>query len=376
MDPIFEPGSLFDACYRGDLPLLEKLYSEGHELNCYTDVKIDYKKSIESAPTKYYEHPGNFKFICQAVTPLMVAARSTSGANLKTVQWLIEHGAWLYTTSVGGVTAAWYAASRSDWYGFDSPDKSSASDRAARLAYLLDCGLDPDETTINGRSLLVESCFGGDSERVRVLLDRGVKPTLDRSYRAMLNAQWINITTEGIPPMGGNEPQGHVWAHQIPLFAASMGGNTDCIQLLLDSGGDPNEREGHGFTALAYAATRAAVETLHGKGTRPLSAAEIAKNDADELDIVLSLEKLTDIHFSAAQALLDIGVPLERIDRDGLGRREGFLNAKAREDSSPSVQARLDRDVPIEIINSEEKAKAERLLKIEKVLAWLDSKNH
>lgn len=206
------------------------------------------------------------------LTPLMVAARSVDGAGVATLQWLLDHGADLRAVSEAGVTAAWYAAGKGGRWAFH--DYTPCPDFVDRLRFLLDRGLDPNETSDNGRSMLTEACGVGDAARVRLLLERGASPKassadIDRSnasHAEMLSSfnvyadnPEMHEFVEGFMPHFDTDARE---SYSIPLFLAAASGSADCVAALLKAGADLRERDASGATALMHAGSVDVVNAL------------------------------------------------------------------------------------------------------------------
>ena len=142
------------AASTGDVAELGRLLALGADINAPMDLAEDY---------------GLFY---KGLTPLMIAACSDLGATVETIGWLIDQGADISIQSAGGVTAAWYAAGKG--IVMKQIDDIAISDQAERLRIFLSAGLDPNETSANGRSLLTEACIAGAPTRVALLLEQGV----------------------------------------------------------------------------------------------------------------------------------------------------------------------------------------------------------
>lgn len=242
---------IFCAARLGDLAALQQLLDEGANINDRTDIAADHGLYL------------------QQLTPLMVAARSADGASVDTLRWLIDHGADLYTHSAGGATAAWYAAG--DGRALVEEQYTSRPEHVDRLRFLLDAGLDPNETVGYGQSLLTEACSVGDPARVALLLKRNVNltPVLDKgTYQKLAYLRRD----------GENQWADRPHSFQIPLFCAAEAGSAACIQLLLAAGADVHARDDGGATALMYAANAETISVLLAAGS------DVAATDAMDRD--------------------------------------------------------------------------------------------
>ncbi|MCW3052693.1 MAG: hypothetical protein JWN14_1863 [Chthonomonadales bacterium] len=297
--PIPEEPPFHRAARLGDIATLERLI-ESVDINARMDL--------------YVGHGGYLS----GVTPLMIAARSLDGANVHTLAWLLEHGADLYAKSDGDTTAAWYCAGAGGRWELPFP---LVSDQVERLRFLLDAGLDPQETSSNGRSLLVEACSIGDPARVKLLLDRQVPPTpsvtpaedIER-YASVEAAGLTNAALE----LHKAALSGTWYSFQIPLFCAAESGSAECVQLLLDAGAEVEIMDSMGLTALAHAGSPEVLHTLISAGA-DLHAKLGRSGEEDVLGQILEgAGTSAHLHgpgrFAVAQALLDAGAPLDHTD--------------------------------------------------------------
>lgn len=298
MTELYEPP-FHRAARLGDIPELERLLGD-----CDIDARIDL--AVDNGPN------------LRGITPLMAAARSIDGADVSTLAWLLDHGADLYATSEGEVTAAWYSAGSGGRWEFHP--WRLVPNHVDRLRFLLDAGLDPQETSFNGRSLLVEACGVGDPARVRLLLERNVPaipvPASEDNVRLQVRA-WGRPMQELFPPAAGSQ----FYSFQIPLFCAATSGSAECVQLLLDAGVDVNALDSGGDPALAYAGSPEVVRTLLTAGAR----FDLHDGSEDVLAKVLSGAACDGNlcgpgRFAVANALIDTGAPLEYTDKYGATR--------------------------------------------------------
>lgn len=256
------------AARLGDLPALERLLAEGADIELRHDADKEHGSQLRQ------------------LTPLMTAARSIDGATDETILWLLERGASLHAVSGGGVTAAWYAAGKGGRWHFDP--WRLAPGHAARLKVLLDAGLDPNEASCTGRSLLSEACYAGDPDAVKLLLERNVSPE-PVPARPNKRNDFRSIYGYAVPASA------KLSTEQIPLFGAVESGSVECVELLL------------------------------AKGAR---LDHLSKYDDDLLDVALSKEdhyaetfkEPSSAYVTIAELLLDAGVPLDRKRSDGATR--------------------------------------------------------
>lgn len=271
-------AKLHRAASQGDIPTMERLIAEGVDINARPLTEL-----------------GDGDYAGEGLTPLMVAALSTEGANVDTLAWLLDHGADLNALSHWDVTAVWYAAGTGDRSTIPPGEKKPGD--VDRLRILLDRGGDPNETMSNGKSLLVEACEAADPARVQLLLERGASPLWETEAPAE-------------------------WGFERPLFAASESGCVACIQLLLDAGVDPNEATQRGETALMSVTSPEAARLLIAAGARVDASNDyddvlghILQTAADEADDEAGSDE-PDAHavakaFAVADVLLEAGAPLD-----------------------------------------------------------------
>ncbi|NJK67828.1 MAG: hypothetical protein HC941_16015 [Microcoleus sp. SU_5_3] len=265
----YEPP-LHRAARLGNLAELQQLIVQGANINSRADIATN---------------SGSF---FSQLTPLMVAAGSYDGATVETLRWLIEHGADISARSQGGTTAAWYASGNA---GCLESDKSLVMhDRVQRLEYLLDRGLDPNECSNNGRSLLSEACRVGDRACVSLLLQRGATAA---------------------PQSESAEP---LSSYQIPLFCAAESGSAECVRLILEAGANPNTLDDFHSSALTYAGSREVALILIDAGTE----LHVTDNYGDDaFQEMLQNRDRGSERFEVARILLDAGADIERRDEYG-----------------------------------------------------------
>ena len=257
------------AAYFGDLTELERLVFKGTDINIRADLSSTH---------------GSF---FRQLTPLMIAAGSNNGATVKTLKWLIEHDANIYARSLAGVTAAWYAAGNIELLQPHEPKFNN--ENVLKLEYLLDLGLDPNESSSNGRSLLTEACRVGDPSRVQLLLERGAKSKF----------------VEKVNP------------YIIPIFRAAQSGSVECVRLILEQGTSPNTRDDTNRTALAYAGNAGVAEILINAG------ADINTIDSygkDAFQVILEDRLRGSERFEIEKVLLNAGVNIDYVDKSGDSR--------------------------------------------------------
>ncbi|MCR9218286.1 MAG: ankyrin repeat domain-containing protein [bacterium] len=291
-----EPA-MHQAAKIGDVDELSSLLSAGADIEERADIEFDH---------------GGFLY---GLTPLMVAARSVNGASVETLKWLVEHGADPMARSVGGVTAAWYAAGDGGrWY----PCESAVLDHMERLRYLLDLGIPVTDGSDHGRTLLIEACRAGDPDRVRLLLERGASadadPALADTMPRMPEMPWDALLAKS------DVPRGQIMHFAIPIFAAAESGSADCARLLLDAGVDANTRDDEGRTPLMKARGDGVVRTLVDAGADLQARSSRGKDVLDELLNDADSESEREGVFAAARAMLDLGVNAEALDAKRFSR--------------------------------------------------------
>lgn len=311
-------SALHRAARLGDLIELDRLLAAGADINARADLEYDHGAFLRQ------------------LTPLMIAACSNDGATVATLRWLVERGADWRAQSEGGVTAAWYAAGEARWWL--RPARAAATDRAARLQYLLDLGLDPQEQADNGRSLLVEACRAGDPARVALLLARGAAavPHYDVEQRRQSAARDIArhramMIEAGVPAESVDEYTARIFpqpnclsSYEIPLFCAAESGAAECVRMILAAGAAPDTRDNSDRTPLMCVKSAAAARVLIEAGA-DLRAVESFGHDV--LDVVLRDREPNEAGaMEVAQALIDAGVELDRPDANGWSRlyRQAF----------------------------------------------------
>lgn len=257
------------AAYFGDLIKLEQLVSKGTDINSRADLSSTH---------------GSF---FRQLTPLTIAAGSTNGATVKTLKWMVEHNANIYAKSLAGVTAAWYAAGNIELLQLHEPKFNN--ENVLKLEYLLDLGLDPNESSSNGRSLLTEACRVGDPSRVQLLLERGAEVK----------------TIEKVNP------------YIIPLFCAAQSGSVGCVRLILEQGISPNSKDDTNRTALAYAGNAEVAEVLINAG------ADINTIDSygkDAFQVMLEDSLRGSERFKIGEVLINAGVDINHLNELGYSR--------------------------------------------------------
>jgi len=311
-----DPEPLIHRAARlGDLAELQLLLADGVDLNERADLD-------------------NRNAFLGGLTALMVAARSDDGASWQTLDWLIRHGADLHAKSHAGVTAAWYAAGNGG--RLQRPKSIENAEGAARLRYLLDAGLDPNEGSGTGRSLLTEACSVGDPERVALLLARNarVDPPVDmdqvRFRRELRYEEFRRLGRESGAPEERieaefkryfPEPKGHLSSSQIPLFCASESGSAECVQLILAGGADPDSRDLLDHTPLVVARSPEVARALINHGA-DINAVDSLGEDVMNL-ILRDHERFeADAHTWSAVAseLVKAGADIERRNKYGWTR--------------------------------------------------------
>lgn len=280
------------AARKGDIETLACLLNNGADINTRADIEFDNGSLLKD------------------LTTLMVAARSIDGATVETLQWLVDHGADIHARSAGDCTAAWYAAGHGGRWEFHQ--KATTPDHADRLRYLLDNGADPNDCSSNGRSLLTEASRAGDPVRVRLLLEYGASPAGSGN------------STRDSPSQDGfadDVVADNAYSFEIPIFCAAESGSSECVQLLLDAGADPNTRDSSNATPLMYASSPEVARILLSAGA-DLQAVD--ESDADVLQVML--EDCCDIgvcahdRLATARILIEAGSDIHRINESGWSR--------------------------------------------------------
>ena len=293
------------AARKGDIEALACLLNDGADINTRADIEFDNGALLKD------------------LTTLMVAAHSIDGATVETLRWLVDHGADIHARSAGDCTAAWYAAGHGGRWEFHS--NATTPDHADRLQYLLDNGADPNEGSSNGRSLLTEACRAADPARVRLLLEYGASPAGNScssrdspSRDSFAVADHDNDTTRVDHVFSGNP-----YSFEIPIFCAAESGCSECVQLLLDAGGDPNTRDSSNATPLMYAGSPEVARILLTAGA-DLEAVD--EYDADVLQVMLEDRCYIGVcardRLAVARILIDAGADIHRVNDSGWSRLE------------------------------------------------------
>lgn len=291
------------AARKGDIEALTALIAQGADINQTANLEHDNGPHLN------------------ALTTLMVAARSIDGATVETLRWLVEHGADIHARSAGGNTAAWYAAGHGARWEFHR--KAVTPDHTERLRYLLDLGLDPKERNFIGRSLLTEACEAGDPARVAILLERGAPAGVGdkQSLRPTIMQQLSEVTQDSDLTDPGSVPAGEADSYEIPLFCAARSGSVDCVRLLLEASADPATRDSSGATALMVAGSAEVTKSLLAAGV-DRDATDVYGKDAfaTVLEDACCSGACGPDRFKVAQTLIEAGVDIERDNRYGKSR--------------------------------------------------------
>lgn len=259
---------LHQAARFGDITQIEKLLSEGADINAPADISFDCGINL-------YQ-----------VTPLMIAAWSIEGASVETLRYLIERGADVNAKGGWGNTAAWYAAGNCGIW--ESQEHVFIPDYTKKLEYLLDAGLEAYESLTDGESLLLEACHIGDPARVELLLRRfpSSKTSNNNLYSRL-------------------------------LYTAAQSGCSECVRLLLLAGADPQMQDMEGRTALMYAGNGKTAKLLLDAGS------DIYATDKDNSDVLQTFLEarwfvagLTE-RFEIINLLVSAGVDIGRCDKHG-----------------------------------------------------------
>jgi ankyrin repeat protein len=244
---------LFRAAREGDHDEIRRLIAADEDPNAVFDIALDPHSRHASA------------------TPLMVAAGSGDGADVDTVRLLIALGADP-RLAFGRRSAATLAVRGLGWNYRPGGD-------AARLRELVSAGSPIVFTGVPGAKLLSAAARTGDPERLRLLLEYGVRadPCFDpdRARRELERGRRAFSEPASTQPADGtlrdlSEADARLtcapWASEIPLFAAAMSGSPECASVLLDAGAAPCVHDNMGRTAMHYAAREPVVALLRRGG--------------------------------------------------------------------------------------------------------------
>ncbi|MBL0871502.1 MAG: ankyrin repeat domain-containing protein [Phycisphaerales bacterium] len=268
---------LHRAARTGDISEIRRLVREGE--------RLDLIFNCESNP-KYEE---------RRVTPLMIAAGSSDGANAETLRVLLELGADPAAV-IDGKSALTCAL-----IGLDPYERKGGD--ADRARFLLESGCllptEPHEQC----DLLCATAVGGDPERVRLLLDRGIDPSghwdpvkaresalqmreMKDRYRAKLpndpelnpefspeDRAWMKESRLQYEAEDLEQSCSAPYDSDLPLFRAAESGSSQCVRLLIERGANINARDNRGCSAMHSAAS---IEVM-----RELMRAGLSIDDAD-----------------------------------------------------------------------------------------------
>ena len=248
----------------------------------------------------------------------MVAARSIDGASVETLRFLLDRGADLRAVSARGVTAAWYAAGKGG--RLRDAEWRICPDHVDRLAFLLDAGLDPNESSPGGHSLLTEAAAAGDPARVRLLLSRRVSPnpTADREAMERRLEPAVRSMSEVTQRLGLGDVDLSQYLNlsapspdHSPLVCAAKSGSAACVEALIDAGALIEQKDWGDRTALMYARSADVVRVLISRGGDP---AAMNKDEYDALQILLRELNPTSnpLHEGILDALVASGVRLDQ----------------------------------------------------------------
>lgn len=218
-------------------------------------------------------------------TPLMVAAGSGDGANLETVELLLELGADP-RLELDGRTALSFACRGLGWNYEPGGD-------VARLQRLLAAGAPLPTSRSQSHRMLCEVARRGDLDRLEVLLVLGLDPNgawdpqEARAAASAFESQFGGELPEELDPFAElpDEMRAELkaasaeiarqqaerqatapFSFEIPLHAAAESGNSACVRRLLAAGADVGRRDSTGRTAMYYAESLEAVQTLVAAG--------------------------------------------------------------------------------------------------------------
>jgi ankyrin repeat protein len=208
-----EPA-LHRAARLGDHAEIRALVARGASLDEVFDIRAD---------------PGARPVLA---TPLMVAAGSSSGATVETVQLLLAVGASI-EPGPSGVSALSFAC-EGLWLGHP------ADGDAGRVRVLLLAGSDPNVAGSNGKTALARAAGTGDPVRIAFLLSAGADPNpeVDQDFK-------------------------------LPVFEAVRSDVVECVELIVAAGADVNAFGQWGNPILATATSAEMVAFLLAAGADP-----------------------------------------------------------------------------------------------------------
>jgi uncharacterized protein len=217
MPRVTEPGGCDDAmgvaALRGDHASLRSLIGSGADVNRQVSARA--KRRLLATKWQADHQRDDVEL---SISPLMLAAGSALGANVETVQLLLEHGADVTATASDGRTALRFAAG-----GLGAAEDGELGGDAARLTCLLAAtglaALQREEEV-----LLRESIVTGDAARVEVLLAHGVYPDA------------LPADTVPAPSRAGWRMIADLFA--APLAWAARAGGEAVVRALLAAGAD------------------------------------------------------------------------------------------------------------------------------------------
>ena len=149
---------------------------------------------------------------------------------------------------------------------------------AEKIAALIRGGADPNESTLNGVTLLHGAAGWDNAEAIEVLIQGGANPNAGNPKAVFAGETPLHYAADRNKLRatkalirGGADIHARAGNKITPLHCAALSGNADVAAVLLEAGADPDARSGSGLTPLHNAASRSAetVSSLLDAGADP-----------------------------------------------------------------------------------------------------------
>ncbi len=212
---LFSPQNLWSAAKRGDTAAIERLVSEGHDVN-------GKRQSVDGE------------------TPLHVAARA---GQLEAIRLLVNCGAKINGKDGDGMTPLMAAITEEQ--------------NTAAVEMLLTLGASPSAQDKAGMTALDHAAFSSCNKLVDLLIKRGVQLNVGEGKRRSSPIAHC-VSGENFPGLkmliAAGADVNAVDAGSSPLAAAAALGRVDYVRLLLDAGAVPSQQsDGDGYSDLMSA---------------------------------------------------------------------------------------------------------------------------